>query len=331
MIIENSNSPVTEIPTLPSRDILKLVPALTEDERIEARKAAKEDILALSGDKPVWEDFMNNAVSKYPRSLTRTLFIIMGIALAGAFAITFFRMFTVGRDYFFLSIQDKWQANIAGLAIFALSESVVVSSGLIKATFFDPGKGKFLLINMVLGSVLAYAGNIVASHPHDVFSWLEALLPTTFVFILVLGIERMALKSMEARYENKVAYEAALADWSKSIEDPENHRDFTQRYANHLWSALRQSAYNSRRSNERKSEKLAFVNSISTLEKRRLVQRELEAERWFMTPTLSEKIDVTAEAVSANPTGPSNPKGWTGQPLPSTRYGFQTEKETSDK
>lgn len=355
-----------------SNSILEVVPPLPQDQREQARETARQSIVqkigpqppkprALGANRPAWEQFNNRDIPIHPNWLLALIASLLFLAYFGAMATSVFRIFTIGRDHFLQTIPDHPQAAVAGVALVILSETIVVSSTIARRVFVTrrrvdkghyPTKDRtwWWWFPIGMGAFLAYAGNIAVAEPTielsvvAIFSWLEAVVPTTAVIFLSVIGENIILSRLESRYENKVAFKEALEKWEErqvviqsqyddavraweqAINNPEDHADFQKTWANYLWDALRDHIYKGLRHNMPKQEKWDYINSITVHEKRLLVSREMFEEDWFapITGGVHEPVVNELVASDSNPTLPVVGSGSQPQQQPQTNYGFAT-------
>jgi hypothetical protein len=87
-------------------------------------------------------------------------------------------------------------------------------------------------------------------------------------------LKEQVLETIEQRHMDERAFQIALAEWQAATSEPEQHPHWSQLYANALRDALR-------KANFRRQEALA---ALTTTDWRRQVDRELQAEQWYVAP-----------------------------------------------
>lgn len=272
-------------------DILETIPPLDETQRLHAKNAAREAIMEYAGRKPTREQYQHETISDYPRWLTALVMLGLLVVFTGSFAMSIFRLFTAGRDYFLVGIEIGWQGAVAGAAIFLMAEFTVLVSTMTRKVYFA-GAGRIMLVPIAIGVTLAIGGNIVVAQPHDAFGWLETLSPPVVVLFMSIIGENIILKALQARQANERTYQGALADWKAKTAEPETHPDFIQVYANTLKSALKSANHGKWRGSAE------TLRNLSLNDWRSLVSRELQSENWF-TPTIANPVPVVPEVASA--------------------------------
>ncbi len=253
---------------------------LSDEQRIDARERAAKLTLKAVGDKPRRESFLNSSVSKYPSWFTRFVAGLMAVVFVAAGMPSLFRLYSAGRDYFMLGINDSLQASIVGFSTFLLAESLVVLSTIAMRVYFTGRAQWFFGIPIFMGLSMALVGNHTVVQPHDPFSWLETIVPVfTVLFVAIIG-ERLVLESLETRHANEKAYQEALVSWQTAAHAPETHPRFASILANALRDALK--VVNSEGSGATRRKEL--MSALSVEHWKALVYRELQADNWYATP-----------------------------------------------
>jgi hypothetical protein len=103
---------------------------------------------------------------------------------------------------------------------------------------------------------------------------LEAVVPPLLVLSTAYVLKEQVLETIEQRHMDERAFQIALAEWQAATSEPEQHPHWSQLYANALRDALR-------KANFRRQEALA---ALTTTDWRRQVDRELQAEQWYVAP-----------------------------------------------
>jgi hypothetical protein len=135
---------------------------------------------------------------------------------------------------------------------------------------------------MGMTTLIALVGNIQLSlpgHEHNVFSWLEAIVPPLIVLSTAYILKGQLLETIEQRHATERAYQSARADWQVITTEPEQLTQWTQFYANALQDALR-------KANARRKETLAGMTQADW---RLAVYREMQADLWFSEPEPDEQ------------------------------------------
>jgi hypothetical protein len=103
---------------------------------------------------------------------------------------------------------------------------------------------------------------------------LEAITPPLLVLSTAYVLKEQLLGLIEQRHAAERAFQTALTAWQAAAAAPEQHPQWSQRYANALRDALRKVNY-------RRQEALA---ALTTADWRMPIYRELQAEQWYTTP-----------------------------------------------
>lgn len=261
--------------------LYQIIQPLSDEQRIEARDRAAKIVLKSVGDRPDRKSYLNTSVSKYPVWFTRMIALLMGIVFVASAMPSMFRLFSAGRDYFMLGIQDANQAAIVGASTFLLSEFLIVLSTIAARVYFT-GKGqRVFIIPVLMGLAMALVGNWTVVNPHDVFSLLETIIPVfTVLFVALIG-ERLVLESLETRHANERAYQEALQSWQIASSTPEQHPRYMPALANALRDALKLTNSEGAGATQRK----ALMSAFSVDHWKPLVWREMQADQWYAVDT----------------------------------------------
>lgn len=282
---------MSEVKEVSIKTVLERIQPLTDHERIDAREQAKAAVIKSNGDEPNRDAFMRYHASEYPRWLTGLIAAFLMIVFIAAFAMSLFRVFTAGRDYFLHGIEIEWQAAIAGTATFILAEFLVIASMLAMSVYFKGRDRWLMLIPAGMGVGIALVGNWVVSQPSDLFGWMETLSPPLAVLFMALIGERMILHTLRERRANELAYQDAVNAWKLATADPEQSPEFTQFYANALKSAI----YAANAKGQGKTKREELMNQMTPKHWRIVVSREMRAGDWF------EMVEMPTAAELAEP------------------------------
>lgn len=299
---------------------------LTDSERLDAQDTARAIVARKIGDKPTYEqfeqrkphqperaDYADHTVSRYPKRVTWLVGLLMAVVFIASAMPSLFRLFSVGRDYFSEGIVgEPVQASIVGLATFLLAEFLVILSTLSARVFFS-GKAQLVFaIPVVGGLAVATVGNWTVTQPHDLFGWLETIVPVGAVLFTALVGERIILESIRAGYQNEQAYKQALGnyqsqvselnqrqqnlyeravdDWQYQVDHLEQHGSWQPAYANALKDTLIQSNGRGRGASDRRE----FMASLNGADWKPYILRELNADKWIDN-LFTEPLELTPE------------------------------------
>lgn len=272
-------------------------PQLREEQRIEARQRARENLLTKLGGEPQFEDFERRTYSHYGPTVDRALMGAMIMMLVAAFTVSAFHIYHVGNTTYRAGIDSAWQAIISGFALVILAETAVLLLSVMPAVWDIPRGIKAVMYTGAIGAAfIAAIGNIdvtitYTSRPFDWFqAWIRSIsvapsrfvlatMPPALTLIVGQGLKYRVLIEAQRRHEAKANYEAALADWKRVEAHLEQHSDWLQAYATALWDTWRH------------GKRKEIWQGITASDRRAIVQRELEAEHWFSGVTASQLTD----------------------------------------
>lgn len=255
---------------------------LNDEQRINAAERARALVIRSVGSEPQWEAFRRAEVGRYPAWVMHVVGALMLVVFLASAAPSLFRLFTAGRDYFMQGINDHAQAVIVGVSTFLLAEFLIILSTVSAKIFFE-GRGRFIfVIPVLLGLAMALVGNWTVVQPHDLFSWLETVVPVVTVLFVALIGEKLLLDAVQRQHEAKRAYARALDEFKLATHDPESHPKYRQLWANQIKREL--IAVNSRGTGGQARRE--YLATLTPDQWRELVNRELEAEDWYQPEKL---------------------------------------------
>lgn len=314
--------------------------SLTDEQRLAAKEAARKVVVQSYGNEPALEqfqrplpalpnraDYENRTVSEYPSWVSKIIAIFMGIVFVAAALPSLFRLYTVGRNYFLMGIDDYIQASIVGLSTFLLAEFLIVLSTVAMRVLFKSNIARGLFaIPIVLGMAMAFVGNWTITQPHDAMSWLETLAPPIAVLFTAFIGEQLILHNLKTRHANerafqmdyrsaeaerksqleaeKANYRESLRQWQEAINNPENSEAWLSAYANAIWQQLLICNDYGRG----KTERIEHLSSLDRDSKIAIVRQQIQGENWFTEKHLSPKLPEPQkpehyhEPVIVNPT-----------------------------
>lgn len=277
--------------------------SLTPEQRLDALESAKQYMVRFIGEKPLPSQFQNLSMSKYPQWVTRMIAVFLGITAVASALPSLFRLFTAGRDYFVQGINEPFQGAIVGISTFMLAEFLVILST-ISANVLYTGRARWLFaIPVVMGLSMAIVGNITVVQPHDLFSWLEALVPVFSVLFIALIGERLTLESIQSRHESTRAYEQAVATWQSDMSKIESHPRFAQAHAD----SIRQQIISVNARGTGAGARKAQMEAMTPNEWKQVVLGELNNDNWFTANHITPKSEPVEpkphEVVIPNPFG----------------------------
>lgn len=282
---------------------------LTDDQRARAYHYARIQIVGSEPTPPPTPelvDFLRNAESILPPNISR---LITGLSIFGmiaAFIPSAIRLHAVGITAFMQSVDDTASIYVAALCIVLMAEIGQIIFSLAMANTKVRWQQFFLLVGAVLSTGFALSGNAVAVGDYalrNLFTVLETYGPPIIVLILAQVLKTQILHSIEGRHVAKREYAQAYAEWERRNQDA--RRDWREAYkaadtdadwkresANALRDALR-------RANGRST---AIIRSLTPSDWLWLVQREWEADQWYVKETQRRK-ELSVPTIPATPTG----------------------------
>jgi len=259
---------------------------LTYEEKLSARDKARSLLQKQIGGEPQRENFKQYSISKYPAWVTKLMVVMMLILLIAAAIPSMFRLFTAGRDYFLLGIDDNIQAAAVGAATFLLAEILMMTSIVAARVLFNGWFRSIFILPVTLGLLMALVGNWVVAQPHDAFGWIETLTPPIGVMVIAFILEALMLESIEQRHQAEAAYQKAMQQYQEQIKEPEDHNDWPQVYANALRDALRDANSKGRG----RTARVEHMRTMSSQDWMNLVKRQLKQENWYIQqPEIQEQ------------------------------------------
>jgi hypothetical protein len=256
---------------------------LTQEQRQGARKKARDAAIRAIGPKPVREHFNQSAISKYPPSVTRLIFLLCLVLLLAAFTPSAIRLYVIGSQTFGQAASSSAAQTAVGLATVLSAEVGQVVFSLALATLGTTRSARrLLMVSMMIATTIALVGNIqvaLLGFEQSVFAWLEAIVPPLVVLSTAYVLKGQMLETIEQRHTAEYAYQSALADWQAMTAEPEQLPDWSQFHANALQDALR-------KVNVRRKDTLAAMTQADW---RLAVYREMQADLWYAEPEETER------------------------------------------
>lgn len=270
------------------RQALETLIPLTEEERLDARDRARQNVIRSFGPRPKRDTFKDHAASEYPAWLTYGVGTMLLLVFFAAANVSIFRVFTAGRDHFMETINIEWQAAIVGASSFLLAEFMVIAATVAMRIYFKGRDRWLMLVPILMGLLMAFVGNWAISQPTVEFSaaglWsiLETATPPAAVLFMAIIGERLILETLRNRHRNEQAFQAALAEWQELTAEPEKSPRWRKSYANALKEMLRETNGSGRGQKERRE----WMQQMRGLEWSVVVMREMQADQWF------EEVDL---------------------------------------
>lgn len=272
---------------------------LTDNERLDARERAREIVLREIGERPAREQYSGMTVSEYPTWVTRLVGGLMLVVFVAAAMPSLFRLYSAGSRYHLDGINAPWQAAVVGVSTFLLAEFLIITSTL-AASIFYRGKARAVFAFPVsLGLAVAFVGNWTVVQPHDMFSWLETVVPPLAVLVMSFVGERLILDAVKQQHADEKSYQEAVAYWQQQTREVETHARWNVVYGRSLIQALREANTGGTGTKAR----LEAMAAMTRREWAALVRRELliEAGDWLTHEQPAEDAPAIPESAPERP------------------------------
>lgn len=274
---------------------------LTQEQRQNACRNAREAVIRAIGPRPTREYFNHSTISKYPPSVTRLIFFLCLVLLLAAFTPSAIRLYVIGSQTFGQAVSNSVAMTAVGFATVLSAEIGQIVFSLALATLGTSRSARrLLIISMALATIISLVGNVqlaLPGHQDSPFAWLEAIAPPIIVLATAFVIKEQILETIEVRHANERAYQAALDDWKTATSNPESHLAWSQFHANALQDALR-------KANARRRETL---DQLTIEDWRIMVGREMRADRWYQGTEQDEvgvfSLSPVIESITAGKNG----------------------------
>lgn len=262
-------------------------PSLREDQRIDARKQARTNLMADLGGEPLFEEFEQRQIKELSDGVNLAIHLLVWAALLAAFVTSGYHVFTSARESYGAGIGDPQAQIVAGFSFVILAEFSALIFSALPGLLDMPGKLRGVLYLLAgTSAAVAMIGNIAASiqfraNPFDWFLqwwhslavdpmlWAIATVPPTVVLGLGVVEKHVILKDAKRRHRATQEYEQALATWRRTVSHLETHPLWLESYKRTLWDVWR------------KGKRRDVLAQVTTEERRLIVEREIEAEFWF--------------------------------------------------
>lgn len=258
---------------------LENIRPLMQDERVQAMQYAKNALRASFGDAPNREQVVKMHTGKHPKSFRHAVTILCIIALLAAFSLSAMHLYFIGSETFGASIPDARGMVVAGIAIVLLAEATQLISTIALAATQHRTTQLIFNATAIGATLIAIVGNAQVSLPGhwtNPFAWLLAFFPPLFVIGIATALKQQWLQSLEESYAANLQYEDQLTVWQQRVNaDLLQHPDWMRFYGNALFDQIK-------RANQRNANAKAVLIEASADGKRWLVQREIDADNWFM-------------------------------------------------
>jgi hypothetical protein len=268
------------------------IKGLTAQQRMQARKAARELVVMEYGDKPTREQFNNNTIPRIPIWMQKIIAVMNGFAILFAFVMSAQALHEVGRQIMSKSLDNPASIELGGIMIVALSEISVVVLSLSLVMVEDKLEKVMIWAGIATCAAIAIGGNYIFAAPDSTYELLIAVGPPGLVISLTWIWKRQWLHIIESRYQNELAFQSALTQWDEKRDSPE----YNPRYTGYLVSELKETIIRVNSRGRGASDKKAIMNSWTDGTWRERIQNELNADgNWFENAPQKAHTDVSSD------------------------------------
>lgn len=273
-------------------------PMLREEQRIEARQRARENLLNKLGGEPQIEQYESQQWSRFGKRWDNATLIACFLVLIAAFVISAIHIFATGQETTLSSGGGALTAKVIGGMLVLLAESAILALSLIPTVWDVPKRVALSMYAGIGGSAfIATVGNINATilYTDSPFSWLGrwaqsfatepnrwalATLPPVLTVLVGQGLKYYALRRSYDRLESKRQFDEAMLHWRVTIGTIEDRDDWRNAYAWALWDTWK------------KGKRREYVADITGDERRAIIRREMDADQFFEDekPAISMKL-----------------------------------------
>jgi len=305
--------------------------ALTEEEHLTVATKAKNLIIKKAGKEPERDTFENEHVPRYPPLMNKILLFLMAIPLFLSFLVSAFRLYDVGYNTYFHSIQDQFQATIAGITIVLVAEIGMILFSIFPTVFpekdreQDYGTGVIADLRkgianlprpnpysayVLLCLIVTLVGNIHVAEPQalasvngNYFGYIEAVVPTLVVIGIAWGLKRMILHYLAERQRVTKLYKEALAEWKAVTNHPEQSAEYDLQLRKGILKKVKEK-------NARTKERKELLAALQPMHEQWLLWRELQRDQIALTGVVEPfphelpplpQFDDPAEVVTDEP------------------------------
>lgn len=266
-------------------ELLNTLRPLTQEERQTAQTAARAAVIRAAGDRPERKAFQRELGSIFtlldylalvvfvPALIVSSVHIIyhMGMLAAASYApVTTEVTGTVINGSLYIAIH-QW-------ALIPLAEASMLLF-LVMYAMNGETRRKYVYLALA-GAALLF---VAIANLKSGIAFFESVLPAIFTIGVGFHLETLIVRQLKRRDEINSRYLEALHSWEVATANPEQHKEYMQRYANALKDALT-------RANARR----AAFKDLTVAQWRLLVKREIAADNWY-----GDDVDL--------PTGGANP------------------------
>lgn len=262
---------------------------LTDAERDDARRQAREKVVADRAHEPDRAAFAGYAVSKYPLAFTAAVGIVLVIVAVAAGTISGIRLYFAGRDYAAETIAQPALTWIIGGSTVLAAEFLVILATVAAQVYMRGWRRGLSVIPVTVGMIVAFVGNWEVSQPSTTWGVVETVFPPIAVLSVAFFFEVALMPELERRTADEKAYQDALRVYNELRARPEQHHDYGHYLRRELWqqwvTAFRDQVQ---------------ASDIPIADRRLILRRELEAESWLddqpMTDNTSQQRAIRQPA-----------------------------------
>jgi hypothetical protein len=288
---------------------LSQYPTLTDNQRIQAREQAHDNLVRKLGGEPRLEDFERHVHKPFGARAEPVGMLLAIIVLAAAFIISAVHVYGVGYRTYLEGSQNDRTAILIGVAFVILAESSVLALSVLPTLWATPNAvTNWMRVGVLASAFIATIGNIDATifYSAQPFNWIKAwwstlatapnewalaTLPPFLTVLVGMGLKYQILSHNRQRQEAKEAHRQALDEWRQTIDTLEEHPRWRLTWFNALWDEWR------------KNKPTPLLESIDRETRLAIVLREMEDEARLSRELNSLEFSTNAAKASA----------WTGK------------------
>lgn len=248
---------------------------LTQEERQAAQTAARAAVIRDAGERPTRDQFRRELGSLFtlldilallvfiPALLVSSVHIIQHMGALAAASLQSEIVYSTGTV-----IHPDLYTTIHQWALIPLAEASMLLFLVMYAMNGNTRRKYVYLALAVVALVFVAAANVQSG-----ISWFESILPAVFTIGVGFHLENLIVRQLKRRDDINSRYLEALTNWETATANPEQHAQYTQRYAN----ALRDALIKANRARKWFKDNAAELTNAHW---RLLVKREI-ADEWF--------------------------------------------------
>jgi hypothetical protein len=276
-------------------------PALRHEQRIAAKKQARENLLNSLGGAPQLADFEARQFNRFSPQVERLLVVFLWLFLTASFVLSGVHVYFASKSAYGIGIHDPRLVIVAGLASVLITELAVIFFSAAPAVLEAVMTRSIAFLCYLLAALagfLAVIGNVAVAieYRESPFAWLRAWLnsfatrPMLFLLatlppVMVVGaglvLKTRILALNERHHRATTEFSQALAEFKHLQTNVEQHPEWPQFYASALWDQWR------------RGKAKTLLAEITEQDRRAIVRHEMLADRWGdVTGDVTDNVTV---------------------------------------